>query len=133
MTPQEKQVFSRLFAKTELASHKVELAVTDEISAELKNIKTFLDKANKADAIVQKSVATLNSSYKFFANNQGFAKGRVKVIDGLRNKFEKLGNELGLDVKNSESYKQILTMYDFTSQIDDTLGNMNNAIKSIGK
>lgn len=127
-----KSVGNKLF-KTELATQKVELAVTDEISAELKNIKTFLDNANKADAVVQKSVTTLNSSYKFFANNQGFAKGRLKVVDGLRNKFEKLGSELGLDVKNSEPYKQILTMYDFISQIDDTLGNMNDAIKSIGK
>lgn len=133
MTPQEKNVFAKLFTKTELASHKVELAVTDEISSELKNIKTFLDNANKADIVIQKSANALNTSFKFYSNNLNAAKNKTKIIDALRIKFEKLGNELGLDVKNTESYKQILLAYDYTSQIDDTIGNMLTAIKSIGK
>ena len=31
MTPQEKNVFGKLFTKTELASHKVDLALVDDI------------------------------------------------------------------------------------------------------
>ena len=127
-----KTVGNKLF-KTELASHEVKLAITDEISAELKNIQGFLDKANKADANIQKLVTSLNSNYSHFANNMGFAKGRTKVVDSLSTKFQKMAGELGIDAKGTDSYKSISLMYDYLSQIEDTLGNMVTAIKSIGK
>ena len=130
---EQKTVFNRLFKKEELASQKVELAVTDDINFELKNIKGFLDKANKADANIQKLVTSLNSNYSHFANNMGYAKGRIKVVDSLSSKFQKLAGELGIDAKGTESFKTISLMYDYLSQIEDTLGNMTTAIKSIGK
>lgn len=41
MTPQEKNVFGKLSTKTELGSQKVELALADDIKAEIQKYKRF--------------------------------------------------------------------------------------------
>ncbi len=46
MTPQEKSVFSKLFAKTELASHKVELALVDDVKKLALKYEPIFAKAN---------------------------------------------------------------------------------------
>jgi hypothetical protein len=41
MTPQEKQVFSKLFPKTELGTHKVDLALVDDVRNQIDNTFKF--------------------------------------------------------------------------------------------
>ena len=59
MTPQEKNVFGKLFTKTELGTHKIELANFADIKTQLQkaedNHKVVLDFANKIFAMKQEA------------------------------------------------------------------------------
>jgi adenine-specific DNA methylase len=129
----EKLVNNALFGKTELASSKVELGLTQNIEATLKQIIAYLDKANKADTKIQKLANDLSSTYKEFGVNINYPKNVTKTLDGYNAQLEKLSKELGVDVKGTPVYKAILDAYEFADQVNDTFMNMKAAISSIGK
>ena len=129
----EKIVMNSLFGKTELKSVKIELGLTQNIEATLKQVSAYLDKANKADAKIQKLANDLNSTYKEFGVNANYPKNVTKTLDGYNAQLEKLSKELGVDVKGTPVYKAILDAYEFADQVNDTFMNMKAAISSIGK
>ena len=129
----EKIVMNALFGKTELKSEKVELGVTQDIEATLKQVSVYLDKANKADVKIQKLATDLNATYKEFGVNINFPKNITKKLDGYSTQLEKLSKELGVDAKATPAYKAILDAYEFADQVNDTFMNMKAAISSIGK
>lgn len=53
--------------------------------------------------------------------------------EDLYKKFDSLAKQLGVPVKGSESEKNIGQIFDYASQIDDTLGSMQDKIASIPK
>ena len=129
----EKLVFKSLFGKTELSSQKVELGVTQYIEATLKQVSTYLDKVNKADAKIQKLATDLNATYKEFGVNINYPKNIIKRLDGYSTQLDKLSKELGVDAKGTPAYKAIFDAYEFADQVNDSFMNMKSAISSIGK
>ena len=89
MTPLEKRVFSKLFAKTELEKQRVELA-------NIKEVESILDNGYKkhAEAVDLAKKAEL---YFKMANNAAIS--AEKTI----NDIIKAGNDLGLDTSFAES------------------------------
>ena len=101
MTPQEKNVFGKLFTKTELGTHKIDLALVDDLKNELKAL--FDNGSKKANEL--SSIASSLQSGKTVAF-QISEKAKKAVL---------MAKELGLPttdfdfiVKESESYAKVL-------------------------
>lgn len=128
MTEWEK--FERMVS---LRSEKVELGVMDQVSSLLKQVQKTLADYNKADAKIQALSKQINDLYKPINANKGYAGRLTKIIDGHQKNAEKLFKELGVPMQGSDLQKQLADLYSFAGQIDDTMSNAENAIKSIGK
>lgn len=119
--------------KVEMGAMKVDLAITDDIVAVLKDVKSTLDKANAADARIAKAIEVLKKEYTFYSMNKKLGAVYTKRGEDLYKKFDSLAKQLGVPVKGSESEKNIGQIFDYASQIDDTLGSMQDKIASIPK
>lgn len=102
MTPQEKQIFSKLFAKTELASHKVDLALTDDIKSEIQKYKGLKDNLDKAKNKAKDMIIAYTDNIRVAYQN---AQNAVELINQLETKAK----ELGLGDTGFEAYKKDLT------------------------
>jgi archaellum component FlaC len=119
--------------KVEMGTMKVDLAITDDIVAVLKDVKSTLDKANAADARIAKAIEVLKKEYTFYSMNKKLGTLYSKKGQDLYKKFDALAKQLGVPVKGSESEKNIGQIFDYASQIDDTLGSMQDKVASIPK
>jgi hypothetical protein len=106
MTPQEKNVFGKLFAKTELASQKIELGLTQDIVAVLKQISSEMINA-------EKSVNNLSLLKKQTDEQKVKAEEAMKNLVSLYNKglpiynkIDKMGEELDIVVPNLNDWAQ---------------------------
>ena len=115
----EKLVFKSLFGKTDLASQKVELGISEDMAkltseseamlAKLKNDNNSLRNADKAisDAIAQgqkmKSEALKNITS---------AESIMKKIPSILSKAEASAKDLGLDVKSIPTYSPLSKILD---------------------
>jgi hypothetical protein len=85
MTPQEKNVFNKLF-KTELKTHNVELALVDDINSSLDKAYASID----VDSIVLNAISKLEKSIPFL-------KETIKMSDEAVQKVKDLGIGGGAD------------------------------------
>ena len=106
MTPQEKNVFGKLFTKTELASQKIELGLTQDIVAVLKQISSEMINA-------EKSVNNLSLLKKQTDEQKVKAEEAMKNLVSLYNKglpiynkIDKMGEELDIVVPNLNDWAQ---------------------------
>jgi len=118
MTPQEKNVFGKLFAKTELASQKVELGIVDDIakiSADanallkvLRDDKILLSNADKAiaDASANADKVALTSEKNVQKSNALLPK-----IGTILDKADNAAKDLGLDSKGILGYGELDKLY----------------------
>jgi hypothetical protein len=112
MTPQEKNVFSKLFAKTELASHKVELALLDNLKRVITDGKSIYDRGVQ---FIDKKTALQKESKTLNADSKALLKGGEKFL----NDFINTAKDLGIDVN---SIKEV-------EQATNTLGVLNTISK----
>lgn len=119
MTPQEKNVFSKLFAKTELASHKVELAISDDmakLSSEADAQLTRLKADNQNLRTIDKNISDIKklgeTELAKAIKNIGSAEVTMKKITDILGKAEKSAKELGIDVKTIPAYSPLSKVYD---------------------
>ena len=101
MTPTEKRVFSKLFAKTELASHQVELALADDLKNELKSL---FDNGSKKASELSSIASSLQSgkTVAFQISEKAKKAGLMAKELGLP------ANDFDFIVKESESYAKVL-------------------------
>ena len=101
MTPQEKNVFNKLFTKTELGMHNVELAVTDDIKkliTEANNLK------NQYNGAATAAVNNLKEAKRLAGNWRDNLSQANNLIINLTQK----ANELGIDIpKEVLNYKEL--------------------------
>ena len=100
MTPQQKQVFSKLF-KTELSTHEVNLALADDIKAEIQKYKGLKDNVDKAKNKAKDGIIAYTDSIRVAYQN---AQNAVGLITQLETKAK----ELGLGDTGFEAYKKDL-------------------------
>ena len=101
MTPQEKNVFSKLFNKTELGSHKVELALTDEIKGATTGVNNF---SNNIDIDIKELLSVKNS----LSVDLKDLKSDLNKLKNDINKLNQNTKELGLDPNQVNGYKEAL-------------------------
>ncbi len=100
MTPQEKQVFSKLFPKTELGTHKVDLALIDDlnklINESKSNYKEFNDSFNK-----------MNDFRKLvLIEGDRYVSSSEKLID-IYQKISVQAKDLGINFTNTNEAKSV--------------------------
>jgi hypothetical protein len=107
MTPQEKNVFSKLFAKTELASQKVELGLIDDLNKALdesQEVLGGLKKDNQRIDEMQKMVAQkLKEREKLVANKSKSSDNYFKLESQFLNAKKQVENDVELLKANEES------------------------------
>jgi hypothetical protein len=95
MTPQEKNVFGKLFTKTELGTHEIELADFADIKTQLQkaqdNHNLVLDFANKVFALQQEAKRVTPKAIEMLDRIQ-----RELLSD--KTSFVTKANDLGIDV-----------------------------------
>ena len=100
MTPQEKNVFGKLFTKTELGTHKIDLALIDDLTKSL----------NKSKA----SYKEFNDSFQKFVDfrrlvileGEQYSKDANQMINLYEN-VSKQAKELGLDFNSTQIAKDV--------------------------
>lgn len=107
MTPQEKNVFGKLFTKTELGTHKIELASLKELQKSISDIKGGISEVEKrgnqlANELgqAQRTKNALGDSVKSILSYGQFTKSQ---IDDFKNKAK----DLGVDVSNVKELKEL--------------------------
>ena len=131
MTPQEKQVFSKLF-KTELGTHNVELGVLQDIDNVLKlanNLKKQSEPFGKELFDLSSRIRTVLSKFQEIEKNTVDLENKSKE---LFNQFKTQAKELGLDVKGSDAekkYEEILSQLITLPTFIEAKTIISNAIK----
>jgi hypothetical protein len=128
-----KTVFDKITDKTELASHKIDLGTIDDIAYQFKTINKTNDDFNKLDAVVQKNFAALNTAYKQIVLNKDYEKKVVSLLDKLQAAITKQATDLGLNPKDLPAYKQLMDCYSLANQVNDSIVNSMDVIKTLGK
>ena len=111
MTPELKKIGNKLF-KTELGSHKVELALADDLKAGT----TFLQAATDA---VKKSITNYETSYKAMQTQSNGAKSVLNTQMKLINNIEAKAKELGINPNTIPNYNEINKAWQMTSDAID--------------
>ena len=116
MTPQEKQVFSKLFPKTELGTHEIALASVKELQKSISDINGGISEVEKRGnqlaselGKAQQTKNALGDSVKSILSYGQFVKTQI-------DEFKKQANDLGLDANN---VKEIKTLEDLQKSIKD--------------
>jgi hypothetical protein len=119
MTPQEKNVFGKLFAKTELRTQKVELAISDDmakLSSEADAQLARLKADNQNLRTIDKNIADIKklgeTELAKAVKNIVSTEVTMKKITDILGKAEKSAKELGIDVKTIPAYSPLSKVYD---------------------
>jgi hypothetical protein len=123
---EQKVVFNKLFKKEELASHKVELGLIDDIE------KLQIEANNSEDsavAEVSKSLATLKNAVKLFDKAILSSKNVTQQID----KAKILAKDLGVDLpQNIDSkYKYYENSIKSFNEIKKSILDFDSKVNSI--
>jgi len=119
----------------ELATQKVDLALSDDAKSVLKEAASQAIKHKKLLATIRKSGDSINAALKASGvlNNKQLGKLIVQRGQKLQQQFLKMEKELGVSLKGSELDKQISEIVmngeDIQGSIDDTF----SALTQIGK
>ena len=115
MTPQEKNVFNKLFTKTELGTHKIDLALVDDV-------KNLYENANKIYAqngdLLNRYAQSLEKAFQSAADDY------KKALDKF-NQLEKSGKDLGIDLPQDIIKLKSLIEYG----LKDSLNSKSNVVK----
>ena len=119
---EQKTVFNRLFKKEELASHKVDLALVDDIDKKNKETLVALQNADKSWKEYQNYLSKADAPFKkMMAARESYLKSTTDVT-GLLNKAVLASKELGLNPEDIKGYsalkKNIMTGNEVIDTID---------------
>jgi len=117
MTPQEKNVFGKLFAKTELASQKVDLALNDDVQKNYNNAIAARKKSADVYFAAKKAVENAITEMK---NLKGINEDALATFS----KFDALVKELGIPYPQEQAAQK-------TNIQDGLKGSFAQYIKSL--
>lgn len=126
MTPQEKNVFGKLFTKTELGSHNVELGLIDDIN----KVKIEANKSEDAAVSeISKALGYLDNSVKLLDKAILNSKEVLAQID----KAKVMAKDLGIELPNNieapyKYYQDSIKSYDV---MKNTISGFSSKINSI--
>lgn len=125
MTPQEKNVFSKLF-KTELGTHKIDLALIDDIDKYLQKQNSILKTADNSWKEYQDYLTRADTPFKKMINSYNLLSNTISESDALINKINSLSKELGLNAKDVKGYSAVLGNVNTSKEILSTIASFKD-------
>jgi hypothetical protein len=136
MTPQEKNVFGKLFTKTELASQKVDLAGVAELNKFVTSLSTALDKVNsnrqKLGANlrdIDKIKTDLKINYNTALENKKAIDLGIKNAEILLNEIVKQAKDLGIDPRQIDNVDKLVSLVREIEGSQETVDSFINTSK----
>ena len=123
MTPQEKNVFNKLF-KTELGTHKVELGVVQDAE---KAITEYFKSTDTANSKIKGAIASLREADTFVKQSID----RSNILLKLKSEIEKQAKDLGIDVNNIQSYKDLNIALSDSKEYKSYSDKLNKVISTL--
>ena len=120
-----KRVMNSLF-KTELATQKVELALTDDIDKYLQKQNTVLKAADASWKDYQDYLTRADIPFKKMISLYNSLGNTVSEADGLINKINSLSKELGLNPKDVKGYSAIFANLNTSKEILSTIASFKD-------
>ena len=127
----EKLVFKSLFGKTELANHKIELALVDDLNKLISLNSNYEDRASRINDNVESLFKVLNGimdeidNMKIQLSNIDGAKnalgGNNQDINNVINKIQIQVKDLGLDIKSIKGYNEALNIIKSNNSLMNSL------------
>ena len=118
MTPQEKNVFGKLFTKTELGTHKLELALLDNIESDVLANGKAKDSARQ---LIRDAFSNIAKAADLYTNIEK----RQQNIKSNGDRFKATIKELGLEVTDQFQKNIIADLY-----VDKNIGNSIKSLQS---
>jgi hypothetical protein len=126
MNPEVKKIGNKLFDKVELASHKIDLAIIDDLKkgiseGQKQEANLYSDFKNSLNSVIQQARA-IEVKYNVLLSN----------INEPLFQSEKQAKELGLDFKQTDFYKQAQAIIKAIETRKDTIDQIQNNIQKFG-
>lgn len=119
MTPQEKNVFSKLFTKTELGTHNVNLASVKELEKYLSDGKNQIAEIEKQGVILTKKLGeAINERRKFQDMVKSLKTLSYLGAKGAVEEFKTKAKDLGVDISNIPQLKDIEKLVSTTKEYE---------------
>lgn len=133
----QKSIYEKLFKyeQTELSTHRVDLALADDIKTALKNATAESAKMAKTKAAVQKSADAIAAALKSSGvlDNKQLGKAILQRGAKFQEQFLKMEKELGVSLKGSEPDKLISELFMQAEDLQGSIDDILSAITKIGK
>ena len=138
-TKTQNTIYKKLFTedKVELASHKIELGLIDDLNKLLIRMKAVDGALAKS---TQKSINALSSfskvqgdlkgSYQTAQLDKDDAKGEIKIAVSIIEKISKQAKDLGINPNEIKGTKEVVS---FTANIEDTIAILQRNESDINK
>lgn len=114
---------------TELASHKVDLALMGELAIAVKQAKDAAGKYAKSKDKISKAVASIKDDIAALKLNKDYGKKVLTNAAKFKGQLDKLSKELGTPLQGSEPDKLLSELFmlgeDAQGTIDDALSLLN--------
>ncbi len=123
MTPQEKNVFNKLF-KTELATQKVELGVVQDAE---KVISDYFKSTDTANSKIKGAIASLREAEQFVKSSVE----KSNILLKLKSDIEKQAKDLGIDANNIQTIKDINLAISDSKEYKSYSDKLNKVISTL--
>lgn len=114
---------------TELASHKVELALADELVTAVKQATQAATSYAKSKDKITKAINSIKGDIDALKLNKDYGKKVLANAAKYKAQFDKLSKDLGVSLQGSEPDKLLSQLYmvaeDVQGDIDDALAMVN--------
>ena len=120
-----KNVTNKLF-KTELESHKVDLALVDDIDKYLQKQLSVLKIADNSWRAYQDYLTRADVPFKKMIDSYQLLSDNVSDSDAIINKINSLSKELGLNPKDVKGYSAILGNLNTSKEILSTIASFKD-------
>lgn len=109
MNPISKKIYNKLSQedKTELKSEKIELALVDELKQRGDALYKAVEKADILWKDYQDYLSGADTPFSKMINAYNDLDGAVQFAEGVSRRFEKAGDELGIDTRSNKDFQNI--------------------------
>lgn len=115
-----------------LASHKVDLALADDLKAAVKKSQSSAAMYAKHKATIDKSIAAMKASADMIRNNKDWGKKALADAQKYKAQLDKLSKELGVNLQGSEPDKLLSELFMYAEDVQGDINDALAALKTIG-
>jgi hypothetical protein len=114
--------------ETKLSSHKIELALADDLKKAVKDAQGSAAMFGKAKATIDKSIAAMKASADMIKNNKDWGKKASANAQKYKAQLDKLAKELGVNLVGSEPDKLLSELF---MHVEDVQGDIDDALAAL--